>query len=500
MGIIDELDSAIPYKPAKKSEAEPEFRPSSYNPLYAYPENLAHLLKSAGHEIGQGVEELGKGEYLKGAFHTGMGALGGFYSPLEAGVQNITQPLSDVTGAPEWALTGAAMLPVGYAGYKGLAGGARRLMGIGGTEAAPMAEAASAAEPRIGATNKREWERSYDERKKAYEEGVAGRRSAQMEEAASRTPPASLAERFFPETPVEDMKAARGEFGYPKEPWAKPGPTEEMMLGGQKLLPPPAIRLPDQSRKWAKPGPVEESYLMPGLPKWQKPGGLPQEEPMFGGRRMFPEQQIPDYTLGTFAGKAAERAGQMRGEQEAFRGAIPQMDYGTRPDKRIERPTSVAPSIEELSKEAKLAKLSELSSERRFFPEQASTEDLRGMTGRAAGRASEMKAERDASRIPNTPAPHTRQIRRPEEEMPPSLGKEEKLSKLESESMRSIDDAVRTLNAGGMSATDAQKHILNNIRAGRMTAVRPNGAPLTKQEAKLIRSLKGLGGVSWIRG
>jgi hypothetical protein len=209
---------------------------------------------------------------------------------------------------------------------------------------------------------------------------------------------------------------------------------------------------------------------------------------------------MPDYTAEKFMGMAAKRSGEMKAERGAFREAIPKMDYGTRPDKRIERPTSVAPSIEELSKEAKLAKLSELSSERRFFPEQASTEDLRGMTGRAAGRASEMKAERDASRIPNTPAPHTRQIRRPEEEMPPSLGKEEKLSKLESESMRSIDDAVRTLNAGGMSAADAQKHILNNIRAGRMTAVRPNGAPLTKQEAKLIRSLKGLGGVSWIRG
>jgi hypothetical protein len=209
---------------------------------------------------------------------------------------------------------------------------------------------------------------------------------------------------------------------------------------------------------------------------------------------------MPDYTAEKFMGMAAKRSGEMKAERGAFREAIPKMDYGTRPAKRIERPTSVAPSIEELSKEAKLAKLSELSSERRFFPEQASTEDLRGMTGRAAGRASEMKAERDASRIPNTPAPRTRQIRRPEEEMPPSLGKEEKLSKLESESMRSIDDAVRTLNAGGMSATDAQKHILNNIRAGRMTAVRPNGAPLTKQEAKLIRSLKGLGGVSWIRG
>jgi hypothetical protein len=382
MGMIDELDSAIPYKPAKKSEAEPEFRPSSYNPLYAYPENLAHLLKSAGHEIGQGVEELGKGEYLKGAFHTGMGALGGFYSPLEAGVQNITQPLSDVTGAPEWALTGAAMLPVGYAGYKGLAGGARRLMGIGGTEAAPMAEAASAAEPRIGATNRKEWEQSYGERKKAYEEGVAGRRGAQMEDAASRTPPVSPAERFFPRL---------------------------LTHGGEDNT---VFHMPNESV--APKQPMRESYAEGYRP------GEPQRQIEYKPTPA-PAIPMPDYTAEKFMGMASKRSG-------------------------------------------------------------------------------EMKAEREASRIPDTPAPRTRQINRAKKETPLSLSKEEKLKTLESEGMRSIDDAVRTLNAGGMSAADAQKHILNNIRAGRMTAVRPNGAPLTKQEAKLIRSLKGLGGVSWIRG
>jgi hypothetical protein len=282
-----------------------------------------------------------------------------------------------------------------------------------------------------------------------------------MEEAASRTPPASLAERFFPRL---------------------------LTHGGEDNT---VFHMPNESV--APKQPMRESYAEGYRP------GEPQRQIEYKPTPA-PAIPMPDYTAEKFMGMAAKRSGEMKAERGAFREAIPKMDYGTRPDKRIERPTSVAPSIEELSKEAKLAKLSELSSERRFFPEQASTEDLRGMTGRAAGRASEMKAERDASRIPNTPAPHTRQIRRPEEEMPPSLGKEEKLSKLESESMRSIDDAVRTLNAGGMSAADAQKHILNNIRAGRMTAVRPNGAPLTKQEAKLIRSLKGLGGVSWIRG
>jgi hypothetical protein len=382
MGIIDELAEETGYHPAKKEEGK-AFRPSSYNPLRSFPENLGHNLQGAGSELMKGGEQLGQGDLLSGAFHTGMGALEGVYSPLEAGVQTATQPLSDATGVPDWLLTGAAMLPLGY---KSLAGGARRLMGIGGAEAgaeaAPIAEAASKAEPRVGATNRKEWEQSYGERKKAYEEGVAGRRGAQMEDAASRTPPVSPAERFFPRL---------------------------LTHGGEDNT---VFHMPNESV--APKQPMRESYAEGYRP------GEPQRQIEYKPTPA-PAIPMPDYTAEKFMGMAAKRSG-------------------------------------------------------------------------------EMKAERDASRIPNTPAPHTRQIRRPEEEMPPSLGKEEKLSRLESESMRSIDDAVRTLNAGGMSAADAQKHILNNIRAGRMTAVRPNGAPLTKQEAKLIRSLKGLGGVSWIRG
>jgi hypothetical protein len=447
MGIIDELAEETGYHPAKKEEGK-AFRPSSYNPLYSFPENLGHNLRGAGSEIMKGAGQLGEGNYLSGAFHTGLGALEGIYSPLEAGVQTATQPLSDATGVPDWLLTGAAMLPLGY---KSLAGGARRLMGIGGeaaSEAAPAVEAAS----------------SFD---------VGKMRS-------DYKPP-----------PTMDTRAMSGEYNP-----ASVARAGERFFPETKLLPQfgkgePVYHMPNETEVSKQP--MRESYAEGYRP------GEPQRQIEYKPTPA-PAIPMPDYTAEKFMGMAAKRSGEMKAERGAFREAIPKMDYGTRPAKRIERPTSVAPSIEELSKEAKLAKLSELSSERRFFPEQASTEDLRGMTGRAAGRASEMKAERDASRIPNTPAPRTRQIRRPEEEMPPSLGKEEKLSKLESESMRSIDDAVRTLNAGGMSATDAQKHILNNIRAGRMTAVRPNGAPLTKQEAKLIRSLKGLGGVSWIRG
>jgi uncharacterized protein YoaH (UPF0181 family) len=84
--------------------------------------------------------------------------------------------------------------------------------------------------------------------------------------------------------------------------------------------------------------------------------------------------------------------------------------------------------------------------------------------------------------------------------MPPSLGKEEKLKTLESEGTRSLYDAIRTLETSGMESGEAENHILNNIRAGHMTAVKPSGAPLTTKEAKKLRSLKGLGGVSWVRG
>ena len=156
---------------------------------------------------------------------------------------------------------------------------------------------------------------------------------------------------------------------------------------------------------------------MPGI------GRRPEEIAAgMGQRRMAPEQQIPDYTLGTFAGKASERA-------------------------------------------------------------------------------SGMKAEREASRIPDLPAPHTRNIKRSQEEVSPrSMSKEEKIKTVESEGVRSLYDAVRTLEATGMESSEAEKHILDAVRRGYMTAVKPSGAPLTAKEAKRLRSLKGLGGVSWTRG
>jgi hypothetical protein len=228
---------------------------------------------------------------------------------------------------------------------------------------------------------------------------------------------------FFPETPVENMTAARGEYGYPKEPWAKPGPAEEMMLGPRKMLPPPAIRPPDQGRKWQTPA-AESAYLMGGLPKWQKPAGRPAEEPMFGGRRMMPEQQLPDYSTKSFVERAAERSGEMKAaREEAKANVLPE----TRPTKHI--------------------------------------------------------------------------TRKPEaESAPPSMSKEQKLKTLEAEGTRSLYDAVRTLETSGMESAEAESTILNNIKAGHMTAVKPNGVPLTKKEAKALSSLSGLGGVTWVRG
>jgi hypothetical protein len=263
-------------------------------------------------------------------------------------------------------------------------------MGIGGAEAgaeaAPIAEAASKAEPRVGATNRKEWEQSYGERKKAYEEGVAGRRGAQMEEAAGRTPPVSPAERFFPEE----------------------GPRL-LTHGGEDGT---VFHMPNESV--APKQPIRESYApgyRPGEPQRQieyKPASAPA-------------MPMPDYTAENFMGMASKRSG-------------------------------------------------------------------------------EMKAEREASRIPDAPAPRTRQINRAKKETPLSLSKEEKLKTLESEGTRSLYDAIRTLETSGMESGEAENHILNNIRAGHMTAVKPSGAPLTTKEAKKLRSLKGLGGVSWVRG
>lgn len=437
MGIIDEMDNAVGYRKPQTQEAAKEFRPSSYNPLDAYPENLMQDLRGSGEEIRRGAEQLGKGELLSGAFNVGMGALRGFYSPLEAGVQNITQPLSDTTGIPEWLLTSAAMIPVGYGGYKGIAGGARRLMGLGG-EAAPVAEAApavEAVEPRIGATNRAEWERSYAERKKAYQEGVGSKRTAQMSEAAERTPPVSPAERFFPqEGPKLLPQFGKGEPIYrmpdesvpPRtsmresyaEGYRPGGQAEQMMFGPERMLPPPAIRLPDQRPKWQQPT-AEMGILMPGI------GRRPEEIAAgMGQRRMLPEQQLPDYSTKSFVERAVGLSGEMKAaREEAKANVIPD----ARPTKRIARkPTA--------------------------------------------------------------------------EQSPPSLSKEQKLKTLEAEGMRSLYDAVRTLETSGMDSTEAEQHILNNIKAGYMTAVKPNGSPLTASEAKKLRSLKGLGGVTWIRG
>lgn len=423
MGLIDELAAETGYHP--KAKAEEEYRSSSYNPFVSFPENLGHNLSSAGSSMSRGAKQLGEGSIGSGAFNVGLGALEGFYAPIQSGVQTVTQPAADVTGIPEWMLTAGAMLPLGY---KSLGGAAKRLMGLGG-EAAPAAEiagAAGAAEPRIGATNREEWQRAYGERKQAYEEGVAGRRAAQMEEAAGRTPPIEPAERFFAEGPKQLPQFGKGQPTY-RMPDESRAPIRESYAEGYKpggpqlQLPAPPIYLPNQAKQWAKPE-YESGIPMGGLPKWQAPQGKPSEEMMFGGRRMFPEQQLPDYSLGTFARTAAEQSSGYKGGIKEALSVPPE----TRPAKKIKRPMEVEPAT--------------------------------------------------------------------------AMSKEQKLQTVESEGVRSLYDAVRTLETSGMDAAEAEKHILNNIKAGHMTAVKANGSPLTPKEAKKLRTLSGLGGVSWIRG
>lgn len=382
MGIIDELDAAVEYKGAKKKEEE--YRPSSYNPLISYPENLWEEAKGAGRQIYQGAQELGQGHIGGGAFDVGMGALRGVASPAEAGIRSATFPLSDVTGIPEPYLDiGANLAIFGPGAVRQVGKTARRFMGIGG-EAAPAAEAAGAAEPRIGATNRPEWERASEGRKQAYYEGVAGRRGAQMEEAAGRTPPVSPAERFFPSE----------------------GP-KLLTHGGADTT---VHRMPNEAYP-----PMRETYAQGYRP------GEPQRQIEYKPTPP-PAIAMPDYTAEKFMGLASKRSG-------------------------------------------------------------------------------EMKAEREAGRIPNEPATRTRNIRRSQEEVSPrSMSKEEKLKTVESEGVRSLYDAVRTLEATGMEASEAEKHILDAVRRGYMTAVKASGAPLTAKEAKRLRSLKGLGGVSWTRG
>jgi hypothetical protein len=212
---------------------------------------------------------------------------------------------------------------------------------------------------------------------------------------------------------------------------------------------------------------------------------------------MLPEQQIPDYTLGTFAERAAERSGQMRGEQEAFREAIPKFDYGGRGPRDITRPAPVEPGVEPLSREEKLSRLQELAPERRYFGEQAPAGATRTLAAAAAERA---RMTRGAKPVVPPGTRPTRKINRGQEETPQSMSKEEKLKTLESDVIRSTRDAVRTLEATGMETREAEKHILDAVRRGYMTAVRPNGMAITAKEAKRLRSLKGIGGVSWKRG
>ena len=461
MGIIDELDTAVEYKGAKKREEE--YRPSSYNPLISYPENLWEEAKGAGRQIYQGAQELGQGHIGGGAFDVGMGALRGVASPAEAGIRSATFPLSDVTGIPEPYLDiGANLAIFGPGAVRQVGKTARRFMGIGG-EAAPAAEAAGAVEPRIGATNRPEWERASEGRKQAYYEGVAGRRGAQMEEAAGRTPPVSPAERFFPSE----------------------GP-KLLTHGGADTT---VHRMPNEAYP-----PMRETYAQGYRP------GEPQRQIEYKPTPP-PAIAMPDYTAEKFMGLASKRSGEMKSEREAFREAIPQMDYGTRPPRDITRPMPPEPMDTPLSREEKFGRLGELAPERRLFGAQAPTQEGVGWAGRAAGRAGEMKAEREASRIPNEPATRTRNIRRSQEEVSPrSMSKEEKLKTVESEGVRSLYDAVRTLEATGMEASEAEKHILDAVRRGYMTAVKASGAPLTAKEAKRLRSLKGLGGVSWTRG
>jgi len=383
MGIIDELDTAVEYKGAKKREEE--YRPSSSNPFISYPENLWEEAKGAGKQMYRGAQELGQGHIGGGAWDVGMGALRGAYSPVEAGIRSATFPLSDVTGIPEPYLDIGAN--VALAGPSLIRGGgklARRFMGVGGEEAAPVAEALGTTEPKIGATNRKEWEQSYGERKQAYQEGVAGRRGAQMEEAAGRTPPVSPAERFFPQEGQRLLSHGGADTTVHRMP-AEPSP------------------------------PMRETYAQGYRP------GEPQRQIEYKPTPP-PAIAMPDYTAEKFMGLASKRSG-------------------------------------------------------------------------------EMKAEREASRIPDAPRTRTRNIRRPQEEVSPrSMSKEEKLKTVESEGVRSLYDAVRTLEATGMEAGEAEKHILDAVRRGYMTAVKASGAPLTAKEAKRLRSLSGLGGVSWTRG
>jgi hypothetical protein len=496
MGIIDELDRAVEYKP-KKREAEEEYRPSSYNPLISYPENLWEEAKGAGKQMYRGAQELGQGHVGSAAWDVGMGALRGAYSPVEAGVRSATFPLSDVTGVPESYLDIGAN--VALAGPSLIRSGgklARKFMGVGG-EAEAAAPAAEAAKDFDVSKMRSDFTPSPTMDVRAMTGGY--------KPATAHVGDMSPAERFFPEEgPRLLPQFGKGEQVYRMPDKSRPsmgesyaegykpgGQAEQMMFGPDRMLPPPAIRLPDMRPKWSKPE-AESGILMPGIRR------RPEEIAAgTGERRMLPEQQIPDYTLGTFASKAAERAGRMRGEQEAFREAIPKFDYGERAPRDITRPTPVEPGVAPLSREEKLSRLEGLAPERRYFGEQAPAGATKTLAAAAAERARMTRGARPAAAPETRP---TRKINRGREEAPRSMPKEEKLKTLESEVIRSTRDAVRTLEATGMETGEAEKHILDAVRRGYMTAVRPNGMAITAKEAKRLRSLKGIGGVSWKRG